>query len=117
MLGGFALSLKAHVYCLGILTLALLLGVQVIVVAGMLAAFLGDKDLVTVILAHVTSRLNYCNILHVELPLKTLWKLVQIVAASTLTGTNRLDHLTPILQDWIGSRFLSGSNSWSGSVL
>ncbi|KAF7253143.1 AF4/FMR2 family member 3, partial [Varanus komodoensis] len=50
--------------------------------------------------ALVTSRLDFCNVLYVRLPLKTVWilQLVQNRAARLLMGTGRYVHMTPVLR-------------------
>ena len=54
-----------------------------------------------VIQALVTSRLDFCNVLYVELPLKLLWKLelVQNAAAQLLSGAAPFQHVTPLLRE------------------
>lgn len=49
----------------------------------------------------VASRLVYCDVLCVGLPLKATWKLQldQNATAGMLSGDNRFQHVTPILQE------------------
>ncbi|KAF7236187.1 putative RNA-directed DNA polymerase from transposon BS [Varanus komodoensis] len=65
-----------------------------------LRPYLEYDCLATVTHALVTSRLDFCNALHVGLPLKMvrILQLVQNRAARLLTGTGRYVHMTPVLQ-------------------
>lgn len=58
-----------------------------------------EKDLAIITHAPVASRLDYCNTLYMVLPLETsqTLQLMQNVAARMLVGTNKYDHVTPIL--------------------
>ncbi|KAF7252798.1 Endothelin receptor type B [Varanus komodoensis] len=60
--------------------------------------------LATVTQALVTSRLDFCNVLYVGLPLKTvrILQLVQTRAARLLTGTGCYVHMTPVLRQLHG---------------
>uniref|UniRef100_A0A8D2Q3W3 Reverse transcriptase domain-containing protein n=1 Tax=Varanus komodoensis TaxID=61221 RepID=A0A8D2Q3W3_VARKO len=64
-----------------------------------LRTYLENDCLATVTHALVTSRLDFCNMLYVGLPLKTvrILQLVQNRAARLLTGTGRYVHMTPVL--------------------
>ncbi|KAF7253589.1 Ryanodine receptor 2, partial [Varanus komodoensis] len=64
-----------------------------------LRPYLENDCLATVTHALVTSRLDFCKVLYVGLPLKTVWilQLVQNRAARLLTGTERYVHMTPVL--------------------
>ncbi|KAF7234752.1 hypothetical protein EYD10_18297 [Varanus komodoensis] len=64
-----------------------------------LRPYLGNDCLATATHALVTSQLDFCNVLYVGLPLKTVRKLqlVQNRAARLLTGTGRCSHITPVL--------------------
>lgn len=66
-----------------------------------LAPFLSQRDLTTVIHITVTSRLDYCNMLYVELPLKLTQKLqlVQNAAAHVLPRP----HQQQIASQWVTS--------------
>ncbi|KAF7237751.1 Insulin-like growth factor 2 mRNA-binding protein 3, partial [Varanus komodoensis] len=65
-----------------------------------LRPYLECDCLATVTHALVTSRLDFCNALYVELLLKTvrILQLVQNRAARLLTGTGRYVHMTPVLR-------------------
>ena len=58
----------------------------------------GEVDLATVTHALVTSRLGYCNVLYMELPLESARKLqwVQNVTHRLLTGAGYRNHISPI---------------------
>ena len=64
-----------------------------------LRPYLDRDNLVSVVHALVTSKLDYCNALYVGLPLKTVRKLqlVQNAAARLITGTRRFKHIRPVL--------------------
>ncbi|KAF7252606.1 putative RNA-directed DNA polymerase from transposon BS [Varanus komodoensis] len=64
-----------------------------------LRPFLENDCLATVTHTLVTSRLDFCNVLYMGLPLKMLQilQLVQNRAARLLTGTGRCSHITPVL--------------------
>lgn len=74
-----------------------------------LQPFWEKKDLVTIVHALVTSRLNYCNMRYVRLPLEMSWKLqlVQNALVHVLTGASRFHHIIPILQElyWLPIAF------------
>lgn len=61
--------------------------------------YLGRNKLPPLIYATVTSRLDYHNLLYVDLPLKVVWKLqlVQNVAARLLMEMKWSEHLTLVL--------------------
>ncbi|KAF7246806.1 Chorion-specific transcription factor GCMa, partial [Varanus komodoensis] len=65
-----------------------------------LRPYLEYDCLATVTHVLVTSRLDFCNVLYVGLPLKTvrILQLVQNRAARLLTGTGRYVHMTPVLR-------------------
>ncbi|KAF7251494.1 Papilin [Varanus komodoensis] len=109
-LNGVALPLKDRVHSLEVLlNPELSLEAQVTAVARnaflqlrlirQLCPYLEDNCLAIVTLAWVTSRLDFCNALHVGLPLKTVWilQMVQNRAVKLLTGTWRYSHITPVL--------------------
>lgn len=54
--------------------------------------FLGRKDLAMVIYALITSSLDYCHALYMQLE-----DLAQNAAALMLIGKNRFQHMTPLL--------------------
>jgi hypothetical protein len=64
---------------------------------------------VTLIHAHVTSRLDYCNALLYGLPDKLLYKVkkAQNAAARVVTGTYKFEHITPVLNNlhWLPVKF------------
>lgn len=105
MLDGVACPLKDQVRSLGVL-----LDEQIAAVSRStfhqprpvyyLHTFLDKKDLTTVSPALVTSRLNFCNVLYVGLPLDMAQKLqlVQNAAECIWTGANRFQHITPVLR-------------------
>ncbi|XP_029998146.1 uncharacterized protein LOC115424892, partial [Sphaeramia orbicularis] len=70
---------------------------------------LSKNDAEKLVHAFVTSRLDYCNSLLVACPKSSLksFQLVQNAAARLLTGTNRRDHITPVLQalHWLPIQF------------
>ena len=68
--------------------------------ARLLAPYLSTEDLASVIHAMVTSRIDFCNLLHAGLPLSLTWKLqlVQNAAARVLTGTSWRAHIQPVLK-------------------
>ena len=70
---------------------------------------LSRENLLTVIHAFVTSRLDYCNGLLYGLPNTELIKLrrVQNAAARLATSTRKYDHITPILRElhWLPVKF------------
>lgn len=61
--------------------------------------FLDPQDLATAILAMITSKLNYCNSLYVELPLSLtrILQLVQNAAACLLVPTSMWTQIQPML--------------------
>lgn len=65
-----------------------------------LQPFLSDMDLPTIIHAFINSRLDYCNMLYIGLPLKTILKLqlVHNAVAHLLKGVGKQEHITPVLQ-------------------
>ena len=62
-----------------------------------------------VVHALVTSRLAFCYVLYIGLPLCLIWKLqlVQNMAARLVPGTPRHDHSTPVLKSlhWLPISF------------
>ena len=70
---------------------------------------LSNNDAEKLIHAFVTSRLDYCNSLLAACPKNSLksFQLVQNAAARLLTGTNRREHITPVLQalHWLPVEF------------
>ncbi|KAF7238180.1 Complement C1q-like protein 3 [Varanus komodoensis] len=111
VLNGVALPLKDKVRSLGVLLdPELSLEAQVTAVARsaffqlrlihQLRRYLEKDCLVTVTHALVTSQLDFCNLLYVGLPLKTvqILQLVQNRAARLLTGTGHCVHITPVLR-------------------
>ncbi|KAF7253695.1 hypothetical protein EYD10_00878 [Varanus komodoensis] len=111
VLNGVALPLRDKVHSLGVLLdPELSLEAQVTAVARntflqlrlihQLRPYLEYDCLATMTHALVTSRLDFCNVLCVGLPLKTVWilQLVQNRAARLLTGTGRYVHMTPVLR-------------------
>ncbi|KAF7234890.1 Vomeronasal type-2 receptor 26 [Varanus komodoensis] len=62
--------------------------------------YLEDDCLVTVMHGLASSRLDFCNVLYIGLPLKTVWilQLVQNRAASLLSGTEHCPQITPVLR-------------------
>ncbi|XP_057690967.1 uncharacterized protein LOC130915167, partial [Corythoichthys intestinalis] len=70
---------------------------------------LSKSDAEKLIHAFVTSRLDYCNSLLAACPKSSLkgLQLVQNAAARLLTGTNRREHITPVLQalHWLPVEF------------
>ncbi|KAF7245646.1 putative RNA-directed DNA polymerase from transposon BS [Varanus komodoensis] len=110
VLNGVALPLKDRVRSLRVLlNPELTLEAQVLAVARsaflqlrlihQLHPYLEDNCLVTVTHALVTSWLDFCNMLYVGLPLKTvrILQMVQNRAVRLLTGTGRYSHITPVL--------------------
>ncbi|KAF7248518.1 NHP2-like protein 1 [Varanus komodoensis] len=105
-----ALPLKNRVCSLGVL-LDPKLSLEAQVTAVVRSAFLQlrlvhqlhpyqEEDcLVTVTHTLVTSQLDFCNVLYVGLPLKTvrILQMVQNRAARLLKGTGRYSHITPVL--------------------
>lgn len=77
-----------------------------------LAPFLSQRDLTTVIHITVTSRLDYCNMLYVELPLKLTQKLqlVQNAAAHVLPRPHQQQWITSCIGFKLSTR--SGSRFW-----
>ena len=61
--------------------------------------YLDKQSLMTVMHALVTSRIDYCNVLYVRLPLKTVWRLqlIQNRAAWLVSGGATREHIRPIL--------------------
>ncbi|CAB4034341.1 Hypothetical predicted protein [Paramuricea clavata] len=76
-----------------------------------ISKFLSRENLLTVIHAFVTSRLDYCNGLLYGLPNTELIKLqrVQNAAARLVTSTRKYDHITPILLE--GNYLLRSNDS------
>lgn len=116
MLVGVAHPLVS-VYCLGVLLdLLFLLDAQVVAMVrdtyNQMNPFLDKKHLSMVIYALVTSRLGCCNVLYIELSLKTSQKLqlIQRAVARMLTGMNRFQHVT-LLQElhWLPVVFCAWS--------
>ena len=74
-----------------------------------ISKFLARENLLTVIHALVTSRLDYCNGLLYGLPNTELIKLqrVQNAAARLVTSTRKYNHITPILRElhWLPVKF------------
>ncbi|KAF7239463.1 Structural maintenance of chromosomes protein 6, partial [Varanus komodoensis] len=111
VLNGVALPLKDRVCSLGVL-LDPELSLEAQVTAGARSAFpqlrlihqlrpyLENDCLVTVTHALVTSRLDFCNLLYVGLPLKVvrILQMVQNRPARLLTGTGRCADITPVLR-------------------
>ncbi|KAF7251291.1 Dystrophin, partial [Varanus komodoensis] len=110
VLNGVALPLRDRVCSLGVLLdPELSLEAQVMAVVRstflqlrlihQLRPFLENGCLATVTHALVTSQLDFCNVLYVGLPLKTvrILQLVQNRAARLLMGTGRCSHITPVL--------------------
>lgn len=110
-----ALLLEAHFHSLVVLQApGLLQEVQVVAVARIahyqlrlvlqMCPFLGERNLATVTHALFIPRLDCCNVLYVGLHHMGP-KLQQMRSALvyTLTETNRIDHVTPILQVTIAS--------------
>ncbi|KAF7234897.1 E3 ubiquitin-protein ligase TRIM21 [Varanus komodoensis] len=111
VLNGVALPLRDKVHSLGVLLdPELSLEAQVTAVARsaflqlrlihQLRPYLEYDYLATATHALVTSRLDFCNVLYVGLPLKTvrILQLVQNRAARLLTGTGHYVHMTPVLR-------------------
>ncbi|KAF7240555.1 Thromboxane-A synthase [Varanus komodoensis] len=111
VLNGVVLPLRDRVRSLGVLLdPELSLEAQVTAVARsaflqlwlihQLRPFLEHDCLATVTHTLVTSRLVFCNVLYVGLPLKTvrILQLVQNRAARLLTGTGHCSHITPVLR-------------------
>ncbi|KAF7252401.1 hypothetical protein EYD10_01895 [Varanus komodoensis] len=111
VLNGVALPLRDKVRSLGVLLdPELSLEAQVTAVARsaffqlqlihQLRPYLEYDCLATVTHVLVTSRLDFCNVLYVGLPLKTvrILQLVQNRAARLLTGTGHYAHMTPGLR-------------------
>lgn len=71
--------------------------------------FLPKSDAEKLIHAFVTSRLDYCNSLFAACPKKYIrnFQLVQNAAARLLTGTKRMEHITPVLESlhWLPVKF------------
>lgn len=65
-----------------------------------LQRFLDHRNLATIFHALVTSQVDYYNVVYMELPWETTWKLqmVQNAAASMLMGASRFYHITPLLR-------------------
>ena len=74
-----------------------------------ISKFLSEENLISVIHAFVTSRLDYCNSILYGLPSSELIKLqrVQNAAARLVTSTPRYCHITPILYElhWLPVKF------------
>ncbi len=71
---------------------------------------LAQEAAVTLVHAHVTSRLDYCNaLLYCGLSDKILYKVqkAQNAAARVVTDTNQFEHITPVLNDlhWLPVKF------------
>ncbi|KAF7236906.1 Coiled-coil domain-containing protein 40, partial [Varanus komodoensis] len=111
VLNGVALPVRDKVRSLGVLLdPELSLEAQVTAVARsaflhlwlfhQLRPYLEYDCLATVTHALVTSRLDFCNMLYMGLPLKTvrILQLVQNRAARLLMGTGRYVHMTPVLR-------------------
>ena len=63
--------------------------------------YLSQDNLKRIVNAFVISRLDYCNSVLYGLPKLVLEKIqrIQKIAAHLITGTNRMDHITPVLRD------------------
>ena len=61
---------------------------------------ISKENLITVVHAFITSRLDYCNSLLYGLPDRQLDKLqrIQNIAARIVSGTNKYDHIPPVLK-------------------
>ena len=68
---------------------------------GQIRHFLSDEAAASVVHAFITSRLDYCNSLYINLPSSITNKLqrVQNIAARIVTKSSRYAHITPILQE------------------
>ncbi|KAF7235274.1 hypothetical protein EYD10_17889 [Varanus komodoensis] len=110
VLNGVAFPLKDMVRSLGVLLdLEMTLEAQVLAVVRsafhqlrlihQLCPYLEDDCLATVMHVLVTSRLDFCNVLYMGLPLKTVWilQMVQNRAARFLTRTGCYFHITLVL--------------------
>ncbi|XP_061471923.1 uncharacterized protein LOC133379865 [Rhineura floridana] len=107
VLYGVTLPLKEKVRSLGVLLEpSLSLQAQVASVAfyqlrlvAQLCTYLDKDKLASVVHALVTSKLDYCNVLYMGLPLRTVQKLqlVKNAAARLVTGTRWFEHVKPIL--------------------
>ena len=69
-----------------------------------LKAFLTQESLVTVVHAFVTSRIDYCNSLFYGISDYNINRLqrIQNSVAGIVLHTRKYDHITPILQNYIG---------------
>uniref|UniRef100_A0A8D3B260 Reverse transcriptase domain-containing protein n=1 Tax=Scophthalmus maximus TaxID=52904 RepID=A0A8D3B260_SCOMX len=70
---------------------------------------LSQKDAEKLVIAFVTSRLDYCNSLLLGCPNKSVksLQLIQNAAARVLTGTRKRDHISPVLESlhWLPVKF------------
>ncbi len=76
---------------------------------GSIQNHLTQEATVTLVHAHVTSRLDYCNALLYGVSDKILYKVrkAQNDAARVVTGTNKKEHITPVLNNlhWLQVKF------------
>ncbi len=73
---------------------------------GSIRNHLTQEATITLVHAHVTLRLDYCNALLYGLSDKILYK-VQNAAARVVTGTNKFENITPVLNNlhWLPVKF------------
>ena len=67
---------------------------------GGIRKYLSEEDLKRLVCSLLLSRLDYCNSLYYNLPNNEINKLqrVQNTAARLITGSKRIDHITPVLK-------------------